>query len=195
MLTLGVDDFPVAFIPIEASDDLLSSARVYCRCRWDGSADPLEIELTLAAASAAFALPPGATNPTLEFEAAPLQQQAAPIRLGPKPARPTHLSLASFPEFGAHSVAITVALPPDVPVAALDFRPEALPDEPSSITTHAFTKARASREWIWFAASPFAAGYRWRHHVDGNAPGPWSDVQSPFQQLEVQAPHREGAAL
>jgi hypothetical protein len=192
ILTLGVDDFPVVFIPIEASDDLLSLARVHARCRWDGSADPLEIELTVAAASAALALPLDVNNATLEFEAIPLQQPAQSIRLAPKPARPTHLSLASFPEFGAHSVVITVALPPDVPVAALDFRPEALPDEPASVTTLAFTKTQASREWMWFAASPFAAGYRWRHHVDGSVPGSWSDVQSPFQPLEVQAPHRGG---
>jgi hypothetical protein len=168
-------------------------ARVVGRCRWDGSECPLEVELTRAAASAAFALPPGAIDATLEFEAMALAQGNA-IRLAPTPARPTRLSIASFPEFGAHSVTVTVTLPLDMPVAALDFRPEALPDEPSSVTTLAFTQTRPSRQWVWFAASPFAAGYRWRHHVDGRAPAPWSELQSPFQALVVQVPHREGAA-
>jgi hypothetical protein len=193
MLTLGVDDFPVVFLSIEASDDLLALARVVGRCRWDGFAGPLEVELTRAAASAAFALPPGATNATLEFEAMPLAQGNA-IHLAPLPARPIRLSIASFPEFGAHSVTVTVALPPDMPVAALDFRPEALPDEPSSVTTLAFTHTQPSRPWLWFAASPFAAGYRWRHHVDGRVPAPWSELQSPFQALAVQALRQEEAA-
>jgi hypothetical protein len=193
MLTLGVDDFPVVFLPIEASDDLLAMARVVGRCRWDGSECPLEVELTRAAASAAFALPPGATNATLEFEAMALAQGNA-IRLAPTPARPTRLSIASFPEFGAHSVTVTVTLPPDMPVAALDFRPEASMDEPSSVSTLAFTQTRASRQWVWFAASPFAAGYHWRHHVDSGGPAAWSELQSPFQPLAVQALHREEAA-
>jgi hypothetical protein len=193
MLTLGVDDFPVVFVPIEASDDLLSMASVVGRCRWDGSAGLLEVELTRSGPSAAFALPPAATNATLEFEAVPLAQGNA-IRLAPTPARPTRLSIASFPEFGAHSVTVTVTLPADMSVVALDFRPEALPDEPASVTTLAFTQTRASRPWVWFAASPFAAGYRWRHHVDGSVTAPWSDLQSPFQALAVQARHREEAA-
>jgi hypothetical protein len=193
MLTLGIDDFPVVFLPIEASDDLLALARVVGRCRWDGSESQLEVELTRAAASAALALPPGATNATLEFEAMPLAQGNA-IRLAPTPARPTRLSIASFSEYGAHSVTVTVTLPSDMPVAALDFRPEALPDEPSSVTTLAFTHTQPSRPWLWFAASPFAAGYRWRHHVDGRVPAPWSELRSPFQALAVQALHQEEAA-
>jgi hypothetical protein len=108
-----------------------------------------------------------------------------PVVLPAVPARAVRLCLASFPEFGAHTVSISAALDPGTSLLAIDLLPEAQPETPANLTTLAFTPARPTREWSWFAPSPFAPGYRWRRHVDGRAPLPWSDVQSPFSPLRV----------
>jgi hypothetical protein len=84
-------------------------------------------------------------------------------------------------------VTISVALDPDASLAVVYLLPEALPDAAGNISTLAFTPARPTRDWNWFAPSPFAAGYRWRRHIDTGTPVPWSDVQSPFIPLNVSA--------
>lgn len=187
MLTLGVTDFPVEFVPVEASDDLLAVAKVDATCHWEGCIQPLRAQLSRGAPSAAFALPPNTVGALIEIAATALDGAREAVMLPPSLARPMRLSLASFPEFGSHSVTISVVLDPDASLAVVDLLPEALPDAARNISTLAFTPARPTRDWNWFAPSPFAAGYRWRRHIDTGTPVPWSDVQSPFIPLNVSA--------
>jgi hypothetical protein len=177
----------VEFVPVEASEALLAVGNVDVTCRWQGCTQPLRAELSRGAPAAAFALPADAADALIEIAAAALDNAGRPVVLAPTAARPMRLSLASFPEFGAHSVTITVALDPDASLAVIDLLPETAPDAPGNISMLAFTPMRPTREWSWFAASPFVPGYRWRHHVENGSPLPWSDVQSPFTPLRIAA--------
>jgi hypothetical protein len=186
-LTLGVTDFPVEFVPVEASDDLLAVAKVDATCHWEGCTQPLRVQLCRGAPSAAFALPSDTVGALIEIAATALDGAGKAVVLPPTAARPMRLSLASFPEFGSHRVTISMAVDPGASLAVVDLLPEALPDAAGNISTLVFTPARPTRDWNWFAPSPFAAGYRWRRHIDTGTPVPWSDVQSPFIPLNVSA--------
>lgn len=186
-LTLGVADFPIEFVPVEASDALVAVAKVDATCAWEGCTQPLRAQLSRGTQTAAFALPPGAVGALIDIAAAALDGAGKAVALPPSAARPMRLSLASFPEFGSHSVTISVALDPDASLVVIDLLPEALPDTAENISTLAFTPARHTCEWSWFSASPFAPGYRWRCHMNSGTQLPWSDVQSAFAPLNVSA--------
>ena len=73
----------------------------------------------------------------------------------------------------------------------VDLLPEGAEETPQTVTALALTPGAPEKEWGYVAASPFAAGYRYRIHAgsdsDAGAPAaPWSPVQSPFVPLELQ---------
>jgi len=166
---LSADDFPVRFLPLEISPQLAELA---------------EVEAAAGAASVTF--PRGVLQTTLVLprDADPLVRwtvsrngQRLVVEGGQR------LDLPRFAGYGSHTVAIEIAFAPGDPaVVALDLMPEAS----AAVTTLAFTPTLAEREWTWFAASPFAPGYRYRI-FDSAAERPWSTIQPPGAALRLEA--------
>jgi hypothetical protein len=178
-LTLNIDDFPVSFVPVEASDRLLSAGAVSGTLRYDDVQNPFS--LTASQPRMALAVPKD-SSATLEFEFQSLDK-AHVVRLGPAPARAVHLDLSSFREYGPQALDIRCEFHEGTPLLAIDLLPEAMPETASNITVMALTPQSPQKQWTWFSSSPFTAGYRYRIHSNGTAANPWSDVRSPFEPL------------
>jgi hypothetical protein len=88
-------------------------------------------------------------------------------------------------------VTVRASFPAPGGLLAVDLLPEGAEETPQTVTALALTPGAPEKEWGYVAASPFAAGYRYRIHAgsdsDAGAPAaPWSPVQSPFVPLELQ---------
>jgi hypothetical protein len=188
-LDLGPDDFPLDFVPIKALPELLALASIRGTCRWPEreSEVAMPFELSSDTPAVAIALPKGTVGATLEIAAQALDGSKT-LRLDPFAAKPLQLGLHSFPEYGPHKIGIECAFTEGSAVCAIDLLPEGHPETIEEITTFAFTPAQPRREWAWLAQSPFSAGYQYRRHPGSDeTPEPWSEVQSPFEDLSIAA--------
>jgi hypothetical protein len=188
-LLVGVDAYPLEFVTVRADEALLKLAQVtgVCRSKADNDAseplpDAINFNLTLAQPQVTLALPP-TVRPHFEFvfEACSLSDNSC-LSLGSFAAKPLMLNLLSFKEFGQQAVEIVVDFDSDMPLLALRFLPENVAEDEATVL--AFRPESPSREWRYFAASPFHNGYRYRLHEDTGA---WSEVQSPDATLVIQA--------
>ena len=99
------------------------------------------------------------------------------------------LDFMAFPEYGPHAIAISAKSIAAGPPLCIDLLAEqdrgvagAVPDE------RFFTADEPTANWGYVASSPFRAGYRYRFSATaGAAAGAWSDVQSPFAPLVLEA--------
>lgn len=199
-LSLAPTDFPLTWVGVSASPALLALAGTAgiagtLSYRQGAAAAERPFELTAPGSPAvALALPPDAEDARLTFTARPAGG-GSPLALGPLPARTTALGLASFPGYGPHRVTVRASFPAPGGLLAVDLLPEGVEETPQTVASLALTPAAPEKEWGYVAASPFAAGYRYRIHAgsssgsdtDAGAPAaPWSPVQSPFVPLELQ---------
>ena len=188
-LDLTPDDFPVDFVPVEASRGLLEEAVVRGSLQWPDGESEVErsFELDLDEPAIALALPKGTDGATLEIEAR-AHEGSRTLHLGPIPAEGLHLGRHSFPEYGPHTIEIECVFDDNTQLLAIDLLPEDRVETPEEINVLHFTPARPKREWTWFAQSPFHPGYRYRPHSgpDEEA-GEWSEVRSPFGPLKIHA--------
>lgn len=179
-LDLHVDDFPVNFVPVQATDRVLAVASV------SGTLSHGQVQnrfsLTTAQPRITLSVPQDAEDPSLEFEIRS-KDGARMLKLGPMPARAVDLDLSSFREYGPQSVEISCTFAGQAQLLAIDLVPEQSTDAPANVTTLAMTPRTPKRQWTWFASSPFAPGYRYRLHGAND----WSDVLSPFAPLPLQA--------
>lgn len=186
-LLLAPNDFPVRFIPQAADKELLELAEVCGRCLWleEGAPVSLPFSLGLDRHELALPLPLSATDAAVEYEFLP-RDGGRPLRLGPFPLEPRRLGLHSFPEYGSHQVTVELAdaWNAAAPLIAVDLLPEDRPETAAAITVLVLTPDQPRKVFVYFAASPFHSGYLFRRHAGpGGAPGPWSEVQSPFERL------------
>lgn len=182
-LDLHIDDFPLTFIPVEASDRLLAAGALSCTLSYGGMQKTFSLtasqpRLTLAA--------PNSPASTLEFEVRSADG-ANVLKLGPLPARPTQLDLSSFREYGPQTLDIHCNFSPGAHLLAIDLLPQASAESPDSVSVVALTPESPQRQWTWFASSPFAPGYRYRLHKTEPPANPWSNVLSPFEPLVLEA--------
>jgi hypothetical protein len=193
-LDLGVDDFPLDFVPIIAQPELLAVASIQGTCRWPEREGEVVVPFELSSERPAISivLAKGTTGAMLEVAAQALDGSKT-LKLGPLPAKPLHIGLHSFPGYGPHKIEIECTFREEAgTLFAIDLLPEGRPDTLDEITTLAFTPAQPTREWSWLAQSPFWAGYQYRRHSGvGEIPEPWSEAQSPFDTLTVSAEHLE----
>lgn len=181
---LGVGDFPVAFLPLRVDAGLLELCTVVASFEpADPGWPPGQVELDAAHPVAAFTQPPGAAAGALTLELRPLDG-APPLSLGPLPGVPRTLTAAALPGYGPQEVSVTVAPLPEG-ATAVDLVPEDRSDAPEAVTTVALTADRPAAVWRYLPASPFRAGYRWRHYAGTGAPAPWSPVQTAGTPLVV----------
>jgi hypothetical protein len=179
-LDLHVDDFPVNFVPVEATDRLLAVASVSGTVSHDQVQN--RFSLTTAQPRVTLSIPQNAQDASLEFEIRS-KDGAHTLKLGPMPPRALDLDLSSFREYGPQSVEVNCTFAGQVQLLGVDLLPEQSTDAPANITTVAMTPQLPKRQWTWFASSPFAPGYRYRLHGTND----WSDVLSPFAPLALQA--------
>jgi len=195
-LDLQPGDFPLSFVQIEATSELieLADVRVVSRQTPNGSSFEQSFTLNRDQTSVVIALPKDARTAVLEIEARSKDGQRA-LHLGPLPAETVRLGLTSFREYGSHKVEIECVFNGDVKLVAIDLLPEGRSETPAEITTLHFTPAQNKRDWTWLARSPFYPGYKYRMHTgaDGGL-GAWSETQSPFERLVIETALLQEAA-
>lgn len=196
-ILLSVADFPLGFIPIKASDLLLSEAIVKGVCSY---ADPqtdatLEMTFMLDAVHPQLTL----TLPTACLAQARLRLQACSIKsemvlpIGEFPARSLRLDLFNLREYGMHTIAVEVEFDTSAEVATLSLLPEAQLAQPEQTAVLSFTPTQPTRSWSYLANSPFQAGYVYRRFPAAGQPDEeWSAVQSPFSGLKIKVSELNG---
>lgn len=188
-LDLKPHDFPLQFVLIEATSELLELADVQGVCRDPRSESPFEqpFDLNPDRRSVVIALPAGRQGATLEIEARAKDGQRT-LRLSSLPAETLRLGLTSFREYGPHRIEIECVFRNNEKLIAIDLFPEGRPETPSEITTLHFTASQTKREWNWLARSPFYPGYKHRPHAAPDTiPAAWSQPHSPFERLVIDA--------
>jgi hypothetical protein len=207
-LLLNIDSFPLDFIPVKASPNLLALANLHGVLHMPGGAGmqtgparDLTFDLDREHPEVALAMQKGISGATLEIS---IEQKENPlsgtmtgpdetsgsmkmIHIGPLPAVPLQLDLPACKEYGPHTINMTCNFPEGAALAAFDLLAEDQLDQPEQATTLSFVPAQPSRSWTYFARSPFRAGYVYRaHSLTDPTAGPWSSVQSPFEPLVLQ---------
>jgi hypothetical protein len=190
-LPLGPDDFPVRWIGLATTTALAAQADLAGTLTWGPASarNRLPFALSSAQPAVALALPKDAVDPGLEATFQP-RGEGRSLHLGPLPAASRTFDLTSFPEYGPHRITVSATFPAGIQegaaLLAIDLLPEGEAESPASLSTLALTAASPSKEWGYAAASPFRAGYRWRPN-GGVPPAPWSEPQSPFVPLVLNA--------
>ncbi len=86
-----------------------------------------------------------------------------------------HLDMNRFHEYGPHSVQLHCALPDGVHFCEVECSAETLLDDPRASKRLVFFSDTGSRQWNWFAQSPFEFGYCYRLRFTQEQPfGAWS---------------------
>jgi hypothetical protein len=186
-LDLSVNDFPVRFVTIEASQALLALAAIAGICRGEANSGPFErrFELTPENPAIGIGIPSEATLVPLQIEARE-RPGSKLLHLTVEAAQSAQLDLTSFREFGPHRVKIECDFGGATSgLLALDIVAEGS-ETSAAMQTLAFTAAAPEKEWAYLAANPFHPGYRYRvHSASGDSPLPWSDPQPPEHPLRV----------
>ena len=181
-LDLSVDDFPLSFVTVEATEALLHLATIAGVCTGNGKEGPFErrFELTPDKSAVGVGVPSGATLAPLQVEARE-RGGTKLLRLTVEAAQSARLDLTSFREFGPHRVKVECDFGERASgFLAVDLVAEGSEESLGAVQTLALTPAAPSKEWGYLASSPFRAGYRYRiHAAPGHPPPPWSEVQAP----------------
>jgi hypothetical protein len=189
-LDLGVNDFPVRFVTVEASAALLDLALIAGICQGDANSGPFErrFELTSENPAVAIAIPAEAKLAPLQVEARELGGTNL-LRLTLETAQSAQLDLTSFQEFGPHRVKIECNFRgASSGLLAVDVVAEGNEGSPDAVQTFAFTPSAPKKEWTYLAANPFRPGYCYRiHTAPGNATPPWSEARPPELPLQLEA--------
>jgi hypothetical protein len=178
-VSLGAADFAVRLVPVACTEQLVAAGSVTVTARWDG--DSQSLALSPARREDTFTLPPQVTG--VEYELS-LAAGSSTVRARVPEADLRFLDRPLFREYGTQTVDVTVNFEDALQVIAVDFVPEG--GEDADVVTLTFTPSRPSRTWTWFAASPFACGFRYRLFQSGT-PRAWSAPQSAFAALRLTA--------
>jgi hypothetical protein len=184
---LNPDDFPIDFVMVGASKNLLKISVLRGSSRWSASGTTIEqpFDLSMERPSAAIAVPRGIEDVIIEVEAHPIDGSVS-LKIGPVRTKVLKIEQCSFPEYGPHKIVIECIFGGGVNLFAIDLLPEGAP-EPQASVLH-FTLSEPKREWSWVADSPFHSGYRYREHRNPDqAQDTWSEIKSAFEDLVIQA--------
>lgn len=182
-LNLQPEDFPIEFISVLATSELLEMARIsgICKRAREGSVGDQRFDLDPRQA-VSIAVPRG-EDAMIEIEAHSRKDDRV-LKIGPLNTKSLHLGFHSFPEYGPHKIEIECVFGNRIVFYAIDLLPEGSSED--SMTVFHFTPSVPRKEWTWFAESPFQGGYRYREHREpDNIPVAWSEVFSPFKSLSI----------
>ncbi|MEM7132929.1 MAG: hypothetical protein AAF702_41885 [Chloroflexota bacterium] len=185
---LRPDDFPVDFVPIEASQSLLRLATIQGILRRpDGDTEVEQtFKLTSGQPMATLALPKQTVGASLEFEAISLDGLGT-VKIDPLPARPLQLSLSTFNEYGPQKVEVTCLFQSSQEYVVFEFLPEDRTETHDEIKRLYFRPSDPEQTLSWYAASLFQHHYRYRARPSQSDPSPpWSDYLSPDESLTIQ---------
>ena len=185
-LDLTPDDFPVQFVVLDADRSLLNLADVHGTLRWATEETNSQQDFDLTRTQPALALPlPRTITAALEIQVQSHSDDKI-LSLGLLAAKPMHLGLHLFPEYGPHQIPIECTFGDGPDVVVIDLLPEGHADAPDQSELLFLTRDQPRKSWSYLAQSPFAAGYRYRFHSNSNdGAAPWSQLQSPFATLTL----------
>jgi hypothetical protein len=183
-------DFPVKFATITAAQRLLALANVHIAVSYELENQPvaLDSELTAQHPATSIAIPRSATACAITISATP-QDGSVTLPLAPVSPETIDLDFTSFPEFGPHTIAISAKNVTAGPPLCIDLLAQEQRDVAGAVPDQRFfTVDQLSASWGYVASSPFCAGYCYRFSATaGGTAGAWSDVQSPFVPLVLEA--------
>ncbi|HEY3674863.1 MAG TPA: hypothetical protein VGK84_02620, partial [Candidatus Tumulicola sp.] len=183
-------DFPVTFATVTAAPRLLALANVRVAVSYQLENQPVALESDLSAQHPAtsIAIPRIATAATMTVSAIP-QDGSAMLTLAPVTPEAIDLDFATFPEYGPHTISISAKNVAGGPPLSIDLLAQEQGDVAGAVPDQRFfTIDQPNASWGYVASSPFCAGYRYRVSATaGAAAGVWSDVQSPFAPLVLEA--------
>jgi hypothetical protein len=187
-LRLQAGDMPLDLIELSADADLLAIASISGTLSYTspaGHATSTPFALGTAQPRISVAVPRDATASTLDVDARPLAADGGtPLHLGPLPAGPLHVALASFEQFGRHTVAIDCTFGPNAPGPfAVELIADGRPESTDNIGVQFLTRDSPTATWEYVANSPFRAGYRWR----ARGSTAWSASAAPGAALHLKA--------
>jgi hypothetical protein len=188
-LLLSVSDFPLSFVPVRASELLLSQALIKGVCLYTDSikgASEFLFELDSSHPALTVVLPTTALPEALIRLQAFALQGTEVLSLGDLPPRGVRLDLPSFPQYGPHQVPIEVEFDTGTSLVALEMLPQATSDQPETATVLAFTPDQPRATWHYLATSPFQAGYQYRRQAGAEEkPQAWTSVGAPPEALKL----------
>jgi hypothetical protein len=173
---LGSNDFPVAFIPVEATPELLNGARVEGTLQWRGGQSPFTLNSSQPTISLAIPLNANNNNATLEVEIHSTAGVGVKVVKISLPARGTKLTPYNFREFGLQNVEINCT------VSGNDFVTYEFQREgDSNIESLWFTSDTRRKTLTYSSYSLFQYQFRYRRKGQSQ----WSDYIAPFQSLQL----------
>ena len=181
------DDFPVAFVPVEASRALLKMADVQgVLKRPDGDSEVKQsFQLTAGQPAVTLALPKAMVGATLDFEARS-RKGLGSIGLGPVPARPMQLGLPAFREYGLQHVQVRCVFKTAQKPVVIEFLPEGRAETRDDIKLLFFRPSRPEQTLHWHSESLFQFRYRYRVRASGSDLSPqWSGYLLPSEPLTI----------
>jgi hypothetical protein len=175
-IRLYSQDFPVRFLVVAASQELLALATVEVSYQI-GEGDAQRFTLIRDSPLATVALPDDGTSEPGFSCVAVANESGARLALRPLHA-PLRLELSSFPQYGVQHAAVMCQFDAGVEFAAFEFQAE---DEVASQLL-AFTPTTPVRRFSFFPKTIFAARYRYRPRG-----GTWSNLRSADELLQLTA--------
>ena len=99
----------------------------------------------------------------------------------------------SFREYGPQKVEVECAFSDQAGLVAIELLPEDRTEKAEEISLLLLTPAHPRKEWSYLTRTPFQAGYRYRLQKRADeSPSEWSEVRSPFERLQIEAPANTG---
>jgi hypothetical protein len=189
-LYLSSSDFPVDFVPVTASRQLLELATISVSCYRveDAATIQEQFELNFDQPTITFALPKGTNDATLEISAHS-RQGLGSINLGMVSAQPLQLDLYSFREYGLQKVEVECIFEQQKQPIVFEFLPESYSEIPQNIQLLFFQPNQTKKLLTWVTSSLFQYRYRYRQKPlasTTNSLPEWSDYLSPFEPLKIQ---------
>lgn len=183
-LLVGVDDFGLRWLPLEAEPAFLQQADIDVECFGARKGKPWSVRATLDAArpELAFAVPFDVDDAAIRAVAR-AKSDGAQRAMAPQPADSLRLDAFSFDGSGSRELTLQCEFDDDARQCAIEVAPEDGIDDPQRRKRLNFTRARPQQDWGWLALSPFRGGYRWRW----NAQAPWSPVLQPDAPLRLRS--------
>ena len=181
VLTIHMWEYPMSFIALSASPNILSQAHVIVSVYRKGQEEvPMEPFDITPDKSAVLAAVPGNNDKEVVCEVTARSLiSSEEVTTVLHPSQSIKIDLTSFPEYGTHEVTVKVVNNKSG-FFAVDLLPASQEDLPQNKTTLTFMGDIKNRTWSWFSSSLFQAGFQYRIHTHGETPSNWSDVISPF---------------
>ena len=183
-LLVGIDDFGLRWLPVEAEPAFLGEADIEVECFGTRKGKPWSARATLDVArpELAFAVPFDVDDAAIRAVAR-ARRDGAQRAMAPLAADSLRLDAFSFEGSGSRELALSCEFDDDARQCAIEIAPEDGIDDPARRKRVSFLRTRPQQSFGWLALSPFRGGYRWRWHAQAQ----WSPVLQPDAPLRLRS--------